>query len=121
MTIATKVRGEGNCGKVTIRGEEACECAVKLTHMSSSATFSPNLRGDEQKRHMRPGETLRRAADRQQSRFRQAPTVDDVFVQGKFTFLSGEIHHTYLKIQACLQSGRSRATAIVFGGSQQRS
>ena len=27
-----QVRDEGNCGEVTNRGEEACECAVKLTH-----------------------------------------------------------------------------------------
>jgi hypothetical protein len=26
-----QVRDEGNCGEVTNRGEEACECAVKLT------------------------------------------------------------------------------------------
>jgi hypothetical protein len=26
-----EVRDEGNCGEATNRGEEACECAVKLT------------------------------------------------------------------------------------------
>ena len=30
-----KVRGEGNCVRVTERGEEACECAVKLTSFAS--------------------------------------------------------------------------------------
>ena len=28
-----QVRDEGNCGEVTNRGEEACECAVKLTSL----------------------------------------------------------------------------------------
>ena len=122
MIIATKVQGEGNCGEVTIRGKEACECAVKLTLISSSATFSPNLRGDEQKRHMRLGETLRRAADRQRSRFRQAPTVDDALAQGKFTFLSGVIHRTYLKFRlACSQGDHGQLRSCLVEVSRGRS
>jgi len=31
VTPIDQVLDEGNCGEVTIRGEEACECAVKLT------------------------------------------------------------------------------------------
>ena len=31
VTPIEQVRDEGNCGEVTNRGEEACECAVKLT------------------------------------------------------------------------------------------
>lgn len=31
VTPIEQVRDEGNCGEVTTRGEEACECAVKLT------------------------------------------------------------------------------------------
>ena len=31
VTPIEQVRDEGNCGEVTIRGEEACECAGKLT------------------------------------------------------------------------------------------
>jgi len=31
VTPIDKVRDEGNCGRVTDRGEEACECAVKPT------------------------------------------------------------------------------------------
>jgi hypothetical protein len=31
LCIMNEVRDEGNCGEVTNRGEEACECAVKLT------------------------------------------------------------------------------------------
>lgn len=32
VTPIDQVPDEGNCGQVTSRGEEACECAVKLTH-----------------------------------------------------------------------------------------
>jgi len=31
LIFRNQVRDEGNCGEVTSRGEEACECAVKLT------------------------------------------------------------------------------------------
>ena len=31
VTLIDQVLDEGNCGEVTNRGEEACECAVKLT------------------------------------------------------------------------------------------
>ena len=31
VTAIDQVLDEGNCGEVTNRGEEACECAVKLT------------------------------------------------------------------------------------------
>ena len=31
VILKEQVRDEGNCGRVTDRGEEACECAVKLT------------------------------------------------------------------------------------------
>ena len=31
VTPIDQVRDEGNCGEVTNRGEEACECVVKLT------------------------------------------------------------------------------------------
>jgi hypothetical protein len=32
VTPIDQVLDKGNCGEVTNRGEEACECAVKLTH-----------------------------------------------------------------------------------------
>jgi len=31
VTAIDQVLDEGNCGEVTNRGKEACECAVKLT------------------------------------------------------------------------------------------
>ena len=67
-----KVRGEGNCGRVTDRGEEACECVVKPTLISSSAAFSPKLRGYEQKRHTRPVR-LRNHGTEQRQRVRALP------------------------------------------------
>ncbi|MFT4558716.1 MAG: hypothetical protein ACI92S_004100 [Planctomycetaceae bacterium] len=64
MDSIEQTLAEGNCGGVTDRGEEACECAVKrdttsrdfgsLGNQSSSAAFSAKLQGDEQKSHPRP-------------------------------------------------------------------
>ena len=50
VTPIDKVLEEGNCGEVTNRGEEACECLVRKCHH----TFSSKLRGYEQKRDTRP-------------------------------------------------------------------
>ena len=35
-----KVRGEGNCGRATDRGEEACECVGKLTRRHVDVVIS---------------------------------------------------------------------------------
>ena len=45
---SSEVLGEGNCGEVTDRGEEACE---SLDRRSNRQRSSPKLRGYEQKRH----------------------------------------------------------------------
>ena len=39
VTPIDQVLDEGNCGKVTSRGEEACECAVKLTNCREALAF----------------------------------------------------------------------------------
>ena len=74
MSISrAKVRGEGNCGKVTIRGEEACECVVKLINTNFFAKAVVGFRrqphsrqappGDEQKPHTRTKTQGELAAD----------------------------------------------------------
>ena len=40
LSYVNQVRDEGNCGEVTNRGEEACECAVKLTLNSRRQSHS---------------------------------------------------------------------------------
>ena len=39
VTLIDQVLDEGNCGEVTNRGEEACECAVKLTKLWEVSAF----------------------------------------------------------------------------------
>ena len=39
VTPIDQVLDEGNCGEVTNRGEEACECAVKLTKPWKASAF----------------------------------------------------------------------------------
>ena len=61
VTPIEQVRDEGNCGEVTNRGEEACECADKLTNLRpreisvTDHRRQPHSRqeprGYEQKRH----------------------------------------------------------------------
>ena len=44
VTPIDQVLDEGNCGEVTNRGEEACECAVKLTKLWEVSAFCTHRR-----------------------------------------------------------------------------
>ena len=44
VTLIDQVLDEGNCGEVTNRGEEACECAVKLTKVWEVSAFCDGRR-----------------------------------------------------------------------------
>ena len=44
VTPIDQVLDEGNCGEVTSRGEEACECAVKLTNPRKTSVFCSRRR-----------------------------------------------------------------------------
>ena len=55
ITLIVKVLDEGNCGRATDRGEEACECVRKVPAcFRRRSAFSSKLRGYGQKRHTRP-------------------------------------------------------------------
>jgi hypothetical protein len=54
VTPIEQVRDEGNCGEVTNRGEEACECVGKLTKNRRQPHSPSNLRGYGQKPDTRP-------------------------------------------------------------------
>ena len=49
-----KARGEGNCGRATDRGEEACECVRKRRPEFAVGHILTMLRGYVQKRPTRP-------------------------------------------------------------------
>ena len=85
-----KARGEGNCGRVTNRGKEACECVRQadtqhfvvgriLTKPARLRTETASQAGPS-----------RRVSQASQSRSRPGGKVNAELVQGKFTFLSGE-------------------------------
>jgi hypothetical protein len=88
-TPIDKVRGEGNCGRATGRGEEACECAVKLTNsivVSRILTSAARLRTETSYK----AGVARRVSTTSQSRSQTTAQVKDELAQRQITFLSGE-------------------------------
>ena len=88
-SLIDKVLDEGNCGEVTNRGEEACECVEKLTLffvVSRILIKAARLRTETS---YKAGST-RRVTDPSRSRSQSVVQVNGELVQGQFTFLSGE-------------------------------
>ena len=88
-TPIDKVRGEGNCGRVTDRGEEACECVVKLAELlvvSHILTSAARLRTETSYK----AGGARRMSQTSQSRSQTATQVNDELAQRQITLLSGE-------------------------------
>ncbi len=96
------VRGEGNCGRATDRGEEACETMGKhrVCRLPSVRQFPTrmvshqDLPGYEQKLHLRPT-TPGECAVQHEAELEDGAEVDGELGQGSFTFLSGEICRAY--------------------------
>ncbi len=89
VTPIDQVLDEGNCGEVTNRGEEACECAVKLTKLTEVSTFL----------------TRRRQPHSRQS----CEVTDRNWIQGRFEQVS-EPNLTKPSSFICI--GKSRACAV---------
>ena len=84
-----KVRGEGNCARATVGGEEACECVVKLTMLlvvSHILTSAARLRTETSYKAGR----VRRVSTTSRSRSQLLEQVKGELVQKKFMSLSGE-------------------------------
>ncbi len=103
MTTQRKeVRGEGNCGRVTDRGEEACECVVKLTGVvvvSHILTSAARLRTEPSYK----AGGARRVSLSSRSRSQTTTQVNDELAQRQITLLSGEIC-TAPRSKACLKA-----------------
>jgi hypothetical protein len=85
-----KARGEGNCGRVTDRGEEACQCVVKLTAtvvVSRILTSAARLRTETSYK----AGVARRVSTTSRSRSQTTTQVNGELVQRQITLLSGEI------------------------------
>ena len=111
-----KVRGEGNCGRATDCGEEACECVRKcrpdfavgriLTKAARLRTETPYKAGSG-----------RRVSTTSRSRSQTPVQVNGELVQRKITFLSGEICRGGMRAvaaptsKACLKTRNAAAKA----------
>ena len=111
-----KVRGEGNCGRATDRGEEACECVRKcrpdfaagriLTKAARLRTETPYKAGSG-----------RRVSQSSRSRSQTPVQVNGELVQRKITFLSGETCTAVMRggvaptSKACLKTRNGLAKA----------
>jgi hypothetical protein len=86
-----KVRGEGNCARVTERGEEACERVRKRRVCYSPPgrvlTKTARLRTETSYK----AGSVRRVSPTSRSRSQLTVQVNDELVQRSITFLSGEI------------------------------
>ena len=84
-----KVRGEGNCGRATDRGEEACECVRKYRPdfaVGRILTKAARLRTETSYK----AGSGRRVSPTSRSRSQTPVQVNGELVQRKITFLSGE-------------------------------
>ena len=111
-TPIDKVRGEGNCGRVTDRGEEARECARKYRPDCAAGRILTKAARLRTETSYKAGST-RRMSTTSQSRFQSVAQVNDELVQRNITFLSGETCQTARRpsfapaSKACLKGGNA--------------
>ena len=84
-----KVLGEGNCGRVTDRGEEACECVRKYRPDIAVGRILVRAARLRTETSYKAGLT-RRVSTTSRSRSQTAAQVNDELVQRQITLLSGE-------------------------------
>ena len=107
-----KVRGEGNCGRVTDRGEEACECVRKYRPDIAAGRILTEAARLRTETSYKAGST-RRVSTTSQSRSQAVAQVNGELVQRNITFLSGETCQTARRpsfapaSKACLKGGNA--------------
>ena len=116
-----KVRGEGNCGRATDRGKEACECVRKCRpEIAVGRIFTTAARLRTETSHK--AGVARRVSTTSRSRFQTATQVNGELVQRQITLLSGETCIAP-RSKACLKArnGPSKAGPGGAGVSRGRS
>ena len=112
-----KVRGEGNCGRVTDRGEEACECVRKCRPefaVGGILTKAARLRTETSYK----AGSGRRVSQSSRSRSQTPVQVNGELAQRKITRLSGEICRGGMRAvaaptsKACLNHRNASAQAV---------
>ena len=84
-----KVRGEGNCGRATDRGEEACECVRKYRPDFAVGHILTTAARRRTETSYKAG-SGRRVSTTSRSRSQKSVQVNDELVQRNITLLSGE-------------------------------
>ena len=111
-----KVRGEGNCGRATDRGEEACECVRKCRPDFAAGRIPTKAARLRTETPYKAG-SGRRVSTTSRSRSQTPVQVNGELVQRKITFLSGEICRGGMRAvaaptsKACLKTRNAAAKA----------
>ena len=84
-----KARGEGNCGRATCRGEEACECVRKCRPVFAAGRILVKVARLRTETSYKAGST-RRVSTTSRSRSQTTDLVNDELAQRNITLLSGE-------------------------------
>jgi len=117
ITLIGKVLDEGNCGRATDRGEEACECVVKLTNdfvVNRILVKAARLRTETPYK----AGSGRRVCTTSRSRSQTLGLVNGELAQRSITFLSGETCRDGMRAvaaptsKACLKTRNALAQAI---------
>ena len=88
-TLKVKVLGEGNCGRATDRGKEACECVRKCRPVFAAGRILFKAARLRTETSYKAG-SGRRVSTTSRSRSQKSAQVNDELVQRNITLLSGE-------------------------------
>ena len=111
-----KVRGEGNCGRVTDRGEEACECVRKYRPDFAVGHILVKAARLRTETSYKAG-SGRRVSTTSRSRSQTPVQVNGELAQRSITLLSGEICRGGMRVvvaptsKACLKTRNGLAQA----------
>ena len=122
ITLIGKVLEEGNCGRVTDRGEEACECVRKYRPVIAVGHILVKAARLRTETSYKAGST-RRVTPSSRSRSQLVAQVNGELAQRSITFLSGEICTDGMRVivapasKACLKT-RNVSTKVAAGGAE---
>ena len=120
-----EVRDEGNCGRVTDRGEEACECVRKCRPDHAAGRILVKAARLRTETSYKAGST-RRVSTTSRSRSQSVAQVNGELAQRNIMFLSGEVCIGHVRVvvapasRACPKYGNGLAQASSGGAELSR-